>query len=140
MYDDDYMPPDTPSTSNAYIPIVGQILSSVSDCVRCIQHETTERAALTVKKETAIAMIKSRKKILLTYLCKRFAERTRLYQAYFRLIDAALAADNTDIVQSALEGIRTVYSASAYESKNSIYEQYDKPDDEGDLYEDIDYD
>ena len=139
MYDDDYMPPDTPSSGNAYMPIIGQFLSSVSDCVRCIQHEATEREALAVKKETAITMIKSRKKILLTYLYKRFGERNRLYEAYFHVIDTALAADNADIVLSALEGILTVYSAPVYAGKDRIYEQDGKFDEEENVYEDIDY-
>jgi len=100
-------------------------LNAVTEYARTLEREKTNRANVERKRKSAIAVIQSERHVMLSYLKRRFGERSALYEQYFKLIDTALSLENEQILRIALESIQNIYQDSPCSGIDEFKQQFD---------------
>jgi hypothetical protein len=117
MYDDDDYDeyPGYPEYPQQRVPrryyaeIVGNVLQALTEYTRTLEKEKSSRADIERKRETALRVIRSQRRMMIEYLNHRFGERGKLYERYFQLVDTALELRNEEIIRIALDSTLNVY-------------------------------
>jgi hypothetical protein len=92
-----------------YAETAGTVLQALAEYARTLEKEKSSRADIERKRASALSVIRSQRHVMIEYLNHRFGERGKLYERYFRLVDAALELQNDEITRLALESILNVY-------------------------------
>ena len=95
-----------------YGETISGVLNAVTEYARTLEHEKTNRANVERKRKSALAVIRSERRVMLEYLKQRFGEKGGLYDRYFQLIDTALQIGNEEILRIALDSIQNIYQDS----------------------------
>ena len=119
MYDDDEYEydeyPGYPEYPQRQVPrryyaeTVGTVLQALTEYARTLEKEKSGRAEIERRRETALQVIRSQRRMMIEYLNHRFGERGKLYERYFQLVDAALEVRNDEIIRIALDSVLNVY-------------------------------
>jgi len=108
-----------------YGETISGVLNAVTEYARTLEQEKTSRANVERKRQSAMAVIRSERHVMLGYLKRRFGERGALYDQYFRLIDTALQIDNDEILRIALESVQNIYQDSPGSGIDEFRRQFD---------------
>ena len=108
-----------------YGETISGVLNAVTEYARTLEREKTNRANVERKRKSAIAVIQSERHVMLSYLKRRFGERSALYEQYFKLIDTALSLENEQILRIALESIQNIYQDSPCSGIDEFKQQFD---------------
>jgi ribosomal protein S15P/S13E len=92
-----------------YTGAAGNVLQALTEYARTLEHEKSNRADIERKRTAALSVIRSQRQVMIEYLTRRFGERGKLYEQYFKLVDTALELRNEEIIRLALESILNIY-------------------------------
>jgi len=111
-------------TRRFYGETISGVLNAVTEYARTLEQEKTNRANVERKRKSAIAVIRSERRVMLEYLKQRFGERGSLYDQYFKLIDSALQIGNEQILGIALESIQNIYEGNPSAGIDEFRQQF----------------
>jgi hypothetical protein len=95
---------------------LNDIVSNVTEYLRVAQVEKTKRAAISAKRDIALASIRAQRESLSELLCYTFAERSAVLQKQFETLDRAIACGDPGTVELSLKAMLTVVQSSPFET------------------------
>lgn len=104
------------------------VITELSKCYEYYQKGKSERTALVCRTNAVVSLLQNRRNVLIDFMNNKYGERRQLYAGYFQLVEKAIQTGNDHVIEIALESIYKLYSDSAFEDIDRVYEQYDKID------------
>ncbi len=108
-----------------YSSLIIPVISNITTYLENREKSLTERALIESKTQATLSFLQNRREVIIAYLNNKFGERKLLYEGYFNLIDKAISSKNDVAIQTALEGLLTLYHSKTTEDLDCVISQYD---------------
>lgn len=109
-----------------YSSLIIPVISNITTYLENREKSQTERALIESKTQATLSFLQNRREVIIAYLNNKFGERKLLYEGYFNLIDKAMSSRNDIAIQTALEGLLTLYYSKTKEELDYVISQYDQ--------------